>query len=153
VGSPEKAELARSFGCHHTILYRQENFVDRVRDISEGQGVAVVYNSVGKDTFFGSLECLALRGHLVNFGQSSGAIDPFPVTSLAARSTTLARPMLFHYTAGHERLERMAAALFDVITQGVVTVEAGKAFPLADAAAAHEELESRGASGPLLLLP
>lgn len=153
VGSPEKAELARAFGCRHTILYRQESFVDRVRDISGGRGIEAVYDSVGKDTFSGSLECLALRGHLVNFGQSSGAIDPFPVTALAARSTTLTRPMLFHYTVGHERLERMAAALFDVMKKGVVTVEAGKAFPLAHAAAAHEELESRGASGPLLLLP
>lgn len=153
VGSSQKAELARSFGCHHTILYREENFVDRVREISRGQGVDVVYDSVGKDTFAGSLECLALRGHLVNFGQSSGAIDPLSVTALAARSTTLTRPVVFHYTTGQERIERMATALFDVIKQGVVPVEAGMAFPLEDAAAAHEELESRGASGPLLLLP
>ncbi|MDP8918482.1 MAG: quinone oxidoreductase [Pseudomonadota bacterium] len=153
VGSEEKAELARQAGCQHVILYRQENFVERVREITDGQGVNVVYDSVGKDTFQGSLESLATFGHLVNFGQSSGGVEPFEVSRLSKGSNRLSRPMVFHYVAHRERLEAMAAALFDALSQGVLTAEPGKAFPLAQAAAAHEELESRRAPGPLLLVP
>lgn len=152
-GSEEKAELARSVGCRHVILYRQENFVERVREITGGRGVDVVYDSVGQDTFQGSLEALATFGHLVNFGQSSGSVEPFEVSRLSKGSNSLSRPMVFHYVAHRERLEAMAAALFDALAQGVLTAEPGKAFPLAQAAAAHEELESRRASGPLVLVP
>jgi NADPH2:quinone reductase len=153
VGSDAKAELARHAGCTHTILYRQENFVERVRAITGGRGVDVAYDSVGRDTFQGSLESLALRGHLVNFGQSSGSVEPFEVAKLAARSNSVTRPILFHYIGQRQDLERMAASVFDAVAQGVLTVEPGKVFPLAAAAAAHAELESRQASGPLLLAP
>lgn len=153
VGSEAKAELARIAGCQHVILYRQENFVERVREITEGRGVDVVYDSVGKDTFQSSLETLATFGHLVNFGQSSGSVEPFEVSRLSKGSNSLSRPMVFHYVAHRERLGAMAAALFDAIDHGVLTAEPGKAFPLAQAADAHEELESRRASGPLVLVP
>ena len=152
-GSEEKAELARNAGCRHVILYRQENFVERVRAITDGRGVDVVYDSVGKDTFQGSLESLATFGHLVNFGQSSGRVEPFEVVQLSRGSNSVSRPMVFHYVAHRERLEAMAAALFDALSQGVLTAEPGKAFPLSQAAAAHDELESRRAPGPLLLVP
>lgn len=153
VGSEEKAELARSSGCEHVILYRRENFVERVREITGGRGVDVVYDSVGKDTFQGSLDVLATFGHLVNFGQSSGNVGPFEVARLSKGSNSLSRPMVFHYVAHRERLEAMATALFDALSQGVLKAEPGKAFPLSQAAAAHEELESRRAPGPLLLVP
>jgi NADPH:quinone reductase len=153
VGSQAKAELARDAGCEHTVLYRDESFVERVREITDGRGVDVAYDSVGKDTFSGSLESLAFRGHLVNFGQSSGPVAPFEVTKLAARSNSLTRPIVFHYVAQRDSLERMAASLFDAIARKVITVEPGQAFPLAEAAAAHEQLEARTAPGPLLLVP
>ena len=152
-GSEARAELARSMGCRHTILYRQENFVERVREITGGRGVDVAYDSVGKDTFLGSLDCLAIRGHLINFGQASGSVEPFEVSRLAARSNSLTRPIVFHYFTKRPALERMAAALFDVIAQGVLTGEPGTCYPLADAAAAHAALEARAAPGPLLLIP
>ena len=152
-GSEEKAELARNAGCQHVILYRRENFVERVHEITDGRGVDVVYDSVGKDTFQGSLESLATFGHLVNFGQSSGSVEPFEVARLAKGSNSLTRPVVFHYVAHRERLEAMAAALFDALSQGILTPEPGKAFPLSQAAAAHADLESRRAPGPLLLVP
>jgi NADPH2:quinone reductase len=99
VGSEEKAELARNAGCQHVILYRRENFVERVREITDGRGVDVVYDSVGKDTFQGSLESLATFGHLVNFGQSSGSVEPFEVSRLSKGSNSLSRPVVFHYVA------------------------------------------------------
>lgn len=152
-GSPEKADLARQAGCEEVILYREQDFVERVREITGGRGVDAVYDSVGRDTFEGSLACLAPCGHLVNFGQSSGPVPPFEVSRLAARSTTLSRPILFHYTAGREALDDMAAALFEALADGVLRPEPGHTFPLADAAAAHAALESRRAPGPLVLLP
>jgi NADPH2:quinone reductase len=152
VGSAAKAELARRAGCQHTILYREESFAERVRELTGGHGVDVVYDSVGRDTFFGSLDCLAIRGHLVNFGQSSGSVAPFEVSLLAARSNRVTRPILFHYIAEREARERMAADLFDLLARGVLSAEPGKAYPLAQAAAAHAELESRLAPGPLLLI-
>jgi NADPH2:quinone reductase len=152
-GSEDKAERARQAGCQHVILYRQEDFVERVREITDGRGVEVVYDSVGKDTFQGSLETLATFGHLVNFGQSSGSVEPFEVARLSKGSNSLSRPVLFHYLAHRERLEEMAAALFDALAEGVLTAEPGKVFPLSQAAAAHDELESRRAPGPLLLVP
>ena len=152
-GSAAKAEIARAAGCDHTILYREEDFVARVQQITGGRGVDVAYDSVGKDTFLGSLACLAVRGHLVNFGQSSGAVEPFEVSRLAARSASVTRPILFHYTQGRENLEAMSKSLFAAIASGVLKAEPGKPYPLAEAAAAHRELESRGAAGPLLLIP
>lgn len=153
VGNPEKAELARQAGCAHTILYREEDFVDSVRRITDGRGVDVAYDSVGKDTFRGSLACLALRGHLVNFGQSSGSVEPFQVSALAARSNSLSRPGVFHYIAERPMLEAMASVLFDALARGVLKVPQPQVFPLSEAARAHEALESRDRSGPLLLRP
>ena len=152
-GSEARAALARRMGCEHTILYREENFVDRVRDITGGRGVDVAYDSVGKDTFLGSLGCLSIRGHLVNFGQSSGSVEPFEVSRLAARSNSVTRPIVFHYFAQRAALESMTAALFDAMARGVLSVESGTCYPLAEAAAAHEALETRQAPGPLLLIP
>jgi NADPH:quinone reductase len=152
-GSAAKAELARKAGCRHTVLYREENFVERVRELTDGRGVDVAYDSVGRDTFFGSLDCLAVRGHLVNFGQSSGSVAPFEVSRLAARSNSVTRPILFHYIAQREASERMVANLFNLLAAGVLSVEPSKIYPLAQAAAAHAELESRQAPGPLLLVP
>jgi NADPH2:quinone reductase len=152
-GSAAKAELARAAGCHHVIRYREEDFVARVKAITNGRGVDVAYDSVGRETFDGSLECLALRGHLVNFGQASGAIPPFQLARLAARSNTLSRPIVFHYIAERPALEAMSAALFAVLESGVVRAEEGQPLPLREAARAHHLLETRQAEAPLVLLP
>lgn len=153
VGSPEKAEIARKNGCKHTILYRTENFVERVREITNGKGVDVAYDSVGGDTFEGSLDCLAMLGHLVNFGQSSGPVAPFAVSRLSGRSNTVTRPMLFHYTTDTAVRDRMAAETFAAIADGTLRVEAPRTYPLADAAAAHRALEARETSGAVVLTP
>jgi NADPH2:quinone reductase len=153
VGSAAKAEIARASGCAHVILYRQEDFVARVKEITGGRGVDVAYDSVGRDTFDGSLESLAPRGHLVNFGQASGSIAPFEVSRLAARSTSVSRPILFHYIVERDALQRLAAPVFAAVLTGLFPAEPGRAFPLADAAAAHRALEERQADGPLVLMP
>lgn len=152
-GSEAKAEIARASGCAHVILYRKEDFVARVKAITGGRGVDVAFDSVGRDTFDGSLESLALRGHLVNFGQASGSIAPFEVSRLAARSTSVSRPILFHYVADRRSLEALATPVFEAVLSGLFPVEPGRAFPLADAAAAHRALETRQADGSLLLMP
>ena len=152
-GSPARAEIARRAGCAHVVLYREQDFVAEVRRLTDGRGVDAAYDSVGQDTFDGSLECLALRGHLVNFGQASGPVPPFQVQRLAAKSNSLTRPILFHYIAERDALEAMAAALFDVLATGAVRAKAGAALPLAEAARAHALLESRQAEAPLILLP
>jgi len=152
VGSTEKAEIARRNGCNHVILYREENFVDRVREITGGRGVDVAYDSVGKDTFFGSLDCLAMLGHLVNFGQSSGPVAPFEVSKLSTRSATVTRPMLFHYTADPTVRDRMAEDLFRVVSDGTLKVGSPQTFALGDVAAAHRVLEARQTSGSVVLL-
>ena len=152
-GSAAKAEAARAAGCAHVVLYREQDFVAEVKRITGGFGVDAAYDSVGKDTFDGSLECLAPRGHLVNFGQASGPVPPFQVQRLAARSNSLTRPILFHYLAGRPALEAMAEALFAVLRSGAVRAEPGAALPLAEASRAHHLLESRQAEAPLVLLP
>lgn len=152
-GSAEKAEAARAAGCAHVILYRQDDFVARVQDITQGAGVRVAYDSVGRDTFLGSLSCLGVRGHLVNFGQASGAVPPFEVSRLAARSNSVTRPILFHYLTDPAERDAMAAGLFDALRQGVLRVGTITDFPLADAARAHEVLEARQAAGPMVLVP
>jgi NADPH2:quinone reductase len=153
VGSEAKAEVARRAGCAHTILYRQEDFIACVREITDGRGVDVAYDSVGRDTFEGSLESLAFRGHLVNFGQSSGSVAPFEVSRLAARSNSVTRPIVFHYIAKRADLERMAGSLFAALARGSIAVDPARLLALSDASAAHAELEARQASGPLLLIP
>ena len=152
-GSPEKAAVARAAGCQEVVLYRDEDFVARVRSITEGRGVDIVYDSVGRDTFMGSLDCLAVRGHLVNFGQASGPVPPIEMSRLAAGSHTVSRPILFHYLADRAEREAMVATLFDAMARGALTVEGVQRFPLAHAGAAQEVLKSRHATGPVILVP
>lgn len=152
-GSPERAAVARAAGCDETILYREEDFVARVAAITDGHGVSVAYDSVGKDTFLGSLACLGVRGHLVNFGQASGPVPPFEVSRLAARSNSVTRPILFHYLMDRGERDAMVADLFDALSRGVLTVEGVVRFPLAEVGRAHEALENRQAAGPAILIP
>ena len=154
VSSDEKAELARAHGCDHPIVYTRENFTERVRELTGGAGVPVVYDAVGRDTFEGSLDCLAPRGMLVSFGQSSGKIDPFDIGILSVKgSLYLARPTLMTYTASRTDLEASAQALFDVVGRGAVRITVNQTFPLAEAAAAHRALESRQTTGSTILMP
>ncbi len=153
VGSTEKATIAKRNGCRHVILYRTESFVERVKEITGGKGVDVAYDSVGADTFSGSLDCLALLGHLVNFGQSSGPVPPFAVARLSAGSYSVTRPMLFHYTIDRKVRDEMAAELFTALGDKTITVDQPKSFALRDAAAAHRALEERQTTGAVVLLP
>jgi NADPH2:quinone reductase len=153
VGSEEKAAIARECGADHVILYRQENFVERVAQITQGRGVNVAYDSVGADTFSGSLDCLGFLGTLVNFGQSSGPVPPFTIARLAARSNGVIRPMLFHYIRDRPSLEAMAKETFDAVAQGIVRAQIGLRVPLARAHEAHVALESRATTGSVILLP
>lgn len=148
VGSEEKAELARANGCDHPIIYTRENFAERVRELTDGVGVPVVYDAVGRDTFEGSLDCLSPRGMLVSFGQSSGKIDPVDISILGTRgSLFLTRPSLMTYNADRADLEESAKALFDVVESGAVRIKVNQVFPLAQAAKAHRELEARRTTG------
>jgi len=152
-GSEQKAAVALQAGCKEVILYRQENFSQRVRDLTQGQGVDAVFDSVGKDTFDGSLECLALRGHLVNFGQSSGPVEPFAVSRLAEKSNTLSRPILFHYIEDPMERAAMANHVFEALRSGTIVPDIGAQFALRDAAQAHRALEMRASTGSTILLP
>jgi len=154
VGSPEKADLAASHGCDHAILYRDENFVSRVKEITQGNGVDVVYDSVGQSTFMKSLDCLRPMGMMVSFGQSSGTIPPLDTGVLAAKgSLFLTRPSLMVYTHRREDLLAHALDLFDVVERGVVKIEVPQAYPLAEAFKAHQDLEDRKTSGSTILIP
>ena len=154
VGSGEKAELARAHGCDHPIVYTRENVVERVREVTGGAGVPVVYDAVGKDTFTDSLDCLRPAGTMVSFGQSSGSIPPFDVGVLGAKgSLYLQRPTLMSYTARREDLLAMAADLFDVVGSGAVKIRTNQTFPLSEAAEAHRALEGRRTTGSTVLLP
>lgn len=152
VGSPEKAILAREHGCAYTILYKEEDVAARVRELTDGAMVRVVYDSVGKATFEQSLKCLAPRGLLVSFGQSSGGIPPIDVGILARHgSLYLTRPTLFDYVNSPEELEENAAELFEAVVNGHVAVPVRRTFPLEQAAAAHTALEARETSGSTVL--
>jgi NADPH2:quinone reductase len=154
VGSEEKAELAREHGCAHTILYREESVPERVRELTGGNGVPVVYDSVGKDTFDASLDCLAPRGMLVSFGQSSGLVPPFSINVLAQKgSLFVTRPSLAHYTATRDDLLESARELFEVVERGAVKIEVNQTYPLRDARRAHEDLEARRTTGSTVLVP
>jgi NADPH:quinone reductase and related Zn-dependent oxidoreductases len=154
VGSADKAALARAHGCDHPILYRSEDLVSRVRDLTDGHGVAVVYDSVGADTFMKSLDCLKPLGMMVSFGQSSGKVAPFDPGILAAKgSLFLTRPTLATYTAQRADLMSAAAELFDMVKRGFVRIEVRHTFPLADAAQAHRALEARATTGSTVLVP
>lgn len=153
VGSDEKAALAKAHGCEHPIVYTRENFVDRVKEITDGRLLPVVYDSVGKDTFEQSLKCLRPRGLMVSFGQSSGKIPPIDVGVLAAHgSLFLTRPTLFTYTATRGELEATANELFQLVLAGVVKIEVTKTYPLSEAAEAHRDLEGRKTTGSVVLL-
>lgn len=150
-GSTEKAAIARACGCAHVILYREQDFVAAVREITGGHGVQAAYDAVGKDTFLGSLDCLAVRGQLVNFGAASGPVEPFVVARLAARSNSVSRPMLFDFIADRAELEEAAAALFRALADGAIRPPSLREFPLDDAAGAHRALEGRQTTGALVL--
>ena len=154
VGSDEKAELARAHGAAHVINYNTEDVVARVLDITGGAKVPVVYDSVGKDTFIRSLDCLQPRGLMVSFGNASGAVPPFALSELASRgSLYITRPTLFAYASDREKLEAMAAELFEMVGSGKVKIEVRQRFALADAAEAHRALEGRRTLGSTVLLP
>ena len=154
VGSPEKAELARAHGCDHPINYREESFVERVKEITGGQGVPVVYDSIGKDTWDDSLDCLQPLGLMVTFGNASGPVPPVNLGVLGQKgSLYVTRPTLMTYTAKREDLEASAKALFDVVLSGAVKIEVHQTYPLAEAAQAHRDLEARKTTGSTILLP
>jgi len=154
VGNEEKAELATSHGCHHAILYNREDFVARVKEITDGKGVHVVYDSIGKDTFTGSLDCLRPRGMMVSFGQSSGSVPPFDIAGLSARgSLFLTRPSLMDYTSTCGTLIPTAMETFDAVKEGIIRVNIHQEFPLQAAAEAHAALESRKTTGSTVLIP
>ena len=152
VGSPDKAALAKAHGCDHAIDYTTENFAERVREITNEAGLPVVYDSVGRDTFTASLDCLQPRGLLVSFGQSSGAIPPFDPGVLAQKgSLFLTRPGLRSYIVTREELEQTATELFDVVLSGAVEIEVNQTYPLEEAATAHRDLEARKTTGSTVL--
>ncbi|MBK7975100.1 MAG: quinone oxidoreductase [Deltaproteobacteria bacterium] len=151
VGSDAKAEIARAHGCEHPIVTSREDFVARVRDITGGAGAAVVYDSVGKDTFSGSLDCLRPMGMLVMFGQSSGVVPTFDLARLAKGSYFLTRPSLMVYTAKAEDYAAGARELFEVVERGQVKIEIGQRYALRDAAQAHRDLEGRKTTGSTVL--
>ncbi len=154
VGSDEKAKIAKAHGCDHPIVYTRENFVERVKEITGGKGVPVVYDSVGKTTFEGSLDCLQPRGLLALFGNSSGPVAAFNTGLLAQKgSLYLTRPTLFTYVAANEALQAAAKALFDVVKSGKVKIEITKNYKLADAVQVHRDLEARKTTGSVIMLP
>ncbi|MCW5703480.1 MAG: quinone oxidoreductase [Bradyrhizobium sp.] len=153
VGSDDKAKLAKAHGCEHTINYSKEDFVKRVDEITGGKKCPVVYDSVGKDTFMKSLDCLAPLGVLALFGQSSGAVEPFNLGLLAAKgSLYVTRPTLFTYAMKRENLVAMANELFDVVKSGAVKIEVNQTYPLKDAAKAHTDLAARKTTGSTVFL-
>jgi NADPH:quinone reductase-like Zn-dependent oxidoreductase len=154
VGSDEKARLAKAHGCDHVIVYSRENFVERVKEITGGRGVPVVYDSVGKDTWPASLDCLQPLGMMVSFGNASGPIPPVNTADLASRgSLFFTRPTLMSYTATREDLLASSADLFDAVLTGKVKIEIQQRYPLAEAALAHRDLEARRTTGSTVLIP
>jgi NADPH2:quinone reductase len=151
-GSEQKCTLARAHGAKYCINYRSENFLERVKAITSGAGVPVVYDSVGKDTFQGSLECLRPFGLMVSFGNSSGAVPPFDLRSLKG-SLFITRPSLQPYTAKRADLLAIATDLFDIVRSGKVKIEANQRYPLKDAAQAHRDIEARKTVGSTILVP
>jgi NADPH2:quinone reductase len=153
VGTEDKVERAQADGCDHVIVRAKESFQERVREITGGRGVQVVYDSVGRDTFEGSLDSLAPLGMLVSFGQSSGAIPAFEMSRLAKNSLYVTRPSLFDYTAKREDLASGSNELFDMLRKGALRCRIHKQYRLVEAGEAHRDLESRRTSGSSLLIP
>ena len=154
VGTPEKAKLAQSLGCEHTILYTKEDFVARVKEITNGIGVAAAYDSVGKDTFMKSMDCLAPRGMLVTYGASSGPIEPLDLSILGGKgSLRVCRPTIATYVQDRKLLEPMANDLFQMVISGQIKLQINHKYSLKDAAQAHIDLEGRNTTGSSILLP
>jgi len=154
VGSDEKAALAKAHGCTHTIVYTRENFVERLKALTGGKGVPVVYDGVGKDTFPASLDCLSPRGLFISYGNASGSVPPFDILLLSQKgSLYVTRPTLVTYTASRANLLAMARELFEMVQSGKIVVDTKTTYPLADAAQAHRDLESRKTTGSVLLIP
>ena len=154
VGNEEKAALAKSHGCDHAIIYTQESFKQRVDEITEGKGVNVVYDSIGRATFFDSLDCLKPLGLMVTFGNSTGHVDPFSPNILASKgSLFITRPTIFTYIAKRSNLMYMATDLFKMVSSGVVKIEINQTYDLRDAAQAHSDLEDRKTTGSTILRP
>jgi len=154
VGSEEKAELARANGCDHTILYRHEDIPAKVREFTDGEGVAVAYDSVGKDTFMASLDSLRPFGVMVSFGNASGKVEPFSPAILAPKgSLYVTRPTLATHIATRQLLEEGADRLFAAITDGLLHIQINQSYPLAETARAHRDLEARKTTGSTVLLP
>jgi NADPH:quinone reductase len=147
VGSEEKAVLAKANGCDHIILYRQENFADKVLEITNGAGVPVIYDGVGADTVERGFDCLSPRGLMVTFGNASGPVPEVPVAWLAKGSHYVTRPSLMAYTAKRDELVASANALFDVVASGAVKIDVRQTYPLSEAAQAHRDLEARKTTG------
>ncbi|MFQ6619281.1 hypothetical protein Gotur_001109 [Gossypium turneri] len=153
VSTKEKAAQAKEDGCHHVIIYKEEDFVSRVNEITSGKGVEVVYDSVGKDTFEGSLACLKPRGYMVSFGQSSGTPDPVPLSALAPKSLFLTRPSMMQYTSTRDELLETAGEVFANVASGILRVRVNHKYPLSEAAQAHADLENRRTTGSVVLIP
>jgi NADPH2:quinone reductase len=154
VGSDAKAALASAHGCDHVINYSRENFTARVREITGGEGVAVVYDGVGKDTFMGSLDSLKPMGMMVSYGNASGPVPPLDLLLLSQKgSLFVTRPTLMNYTAKRADLVALGTELFDVVTAGKVKIEVNQTYALKDAAQAHRDLEARKTTGSSILLP
>lgn len=153
VGSDEKARIAQAHGCDHTIVYTRENFAERVMEITDGRGVPVVYDSVGKDTFTGSLASLQPRGLVAVFGNGSGPVTGVDINVLAKGSYYVTRPTLMTYTALRSDLEASAKELFDIVKSGKVKIEINQRYALADAAQAHRDLEGRKTTGSTVFTP
>lgn len=154
VSNVAKAEVAKQHGCDHTIIYTREDVAKRVRELTAGEGVAVVYDGVGKDTFIGSLDSLRMRGMMVTFGNASGPVPPVDLLQLSQRgSLFITRPTLVHYTAKRDELLELGAELFDVVGSGKVRIEVNQSYALADVATAHRDLEARKTTGSTILLP
>jgi NADPH2:quinone reductase len=154
VGSPSKVELARANGCAHVLVLGDGDWVAKVKEISGGKGVPVVYDSLGKDTFFQSLDCLSPRGLMVSFGNTSGPVGPVDLAILATKgSLFVTRPTLVHYIASRQDLVETANDLFDAVKRGMVKIQVNQTFPLRDAAEAHRALEGRKTTGSTVLLP
>ena len=154
VGSDEKINKAKKNGCDFVINYSKENFAEKVKEITKGEGVPVVYDGVGKKTFDGSIECLKVRGMMVSFGNASGPLDPCNVTkSLAPKGLYLTRPSIAHYTTTREELDEAAKKVFEMFINKKFTLNIFKKYPLSEIIKAHQDLENRKILGPAVIIP
>jgi NADPH2:quinone reductase len=153
ISTDAKAKIVQTYGCDYPIVYTRENFVDRVMEITNGKGVPVVYDSVGRDTFMKSLECLSPMGMGINFGTASGQVDPFPMQHLHKKSLIVSRPTLATYIANRKDLDAASKEVFEVLRDGTVKINITGRYDLKNAAQAHQAIESRKTTGAMILLP